>query len=76
MAANGLAESDVAAIFFTTTADLNAEFPAVAARVRMGWEQTALMNAQEIPVPGATESVIRVMLLVNTDRNKEELVHV
>ncbi len=75
-AANGLAESDVAAIFFTTTADLNAEFPAVAARVRMGWEQTALMNAQEIPVPGATESVIRVMLLVNTDRNKEELVHV
>lgn len=76
VAANGLAESDVAAIFFTTTTDLNAEFPAVAARVRMGWEQTALMNAHEIPVPGATESVVRVMLLVNTDKRKDELVHV
>jgi chorismate mutase len=76
VAANDLAESDVAAIFFTTTTDLNAEFPAVAARVRMGWEQTALMNGCEIAVPGATESVVRVMLLVNTDKSKDELVHV
>ena len=75
-AANGLAEGDVAAIFFTTTTDLNAEFPAVAARLGMGWTQTALMSSHEIPVPGAVGSVIRVMLLVNTDRSKEELVHV
>ena len=76
VAANGLAESDVAAIFFTTTADLNAEFPAVAARLRMGWEETALISSHEIPVPGAPESVIRAMLLVNTDKRKEDLVHV
>ena len=76
VAANGLAESDVAAVFFTTTTDLNAEFPAIAARVRMGWEQTALLSSHEIPVPGAQRSVIRTMLLVNTDKGKEDLVHV
>jgi chorismate mutase len=76
VAANGLAESDVAAVFFTTTTDLNAEFPAVAVRIRMGWEHTALMSSHEIPVPGAQQLVIRAMLLVNTDRSKEELAHV
>lgn len=76
VAANGLAESDIAAVFFTTTADLNAEFPAVAARVRLGWEHTALMSSHEIPVPGALASVIRIMLLVNTDKGKDDLVHV
>ena len=76
VAANGLAESDIAAVFFTTTADLNAEFPAVAARVRLGWQHTALMSSHEIPVPGAPASVIRIMLLVNTDKGKDELAHV
>ena len=75
VAANGLAESDVAAVFFTTTTDLNAEFPAVAARVRLGWEHTALMSSHEIAVPDAQPAVIRAMLLVNTERSKEELVH-
>ena len=45
--ANGLDEEAVAAIFLTTTTDLTAAFPAVAARVRMGWEQTALMSSHE-----------------------------
>jgi chorismate mutase len=76
IAANNLAEEDVGAVFFTTTADLNAEFPPVAARVRLGWEHTALMTSQEISVPGAHKSVIRTLLLVNTERRKEELVHV
>jgi chorismate mutase len=76
VASNQLVESDVAAVFFTTTRDLNAEFPAVAARVRMGWEHTALMNAHEMDVPDAATSVVRVLLLVNTDKSKDELVHV
>ncbi len=74
--ANSIAEDDIAAIFFTTTRDLNAEFPAVAARVRLGWERTALMNTQEMDVPDGTPSVIRVLLLANTDRDKSALVHV
>ena len=76
VAANSIAENDVGAVFFTTTADLNAEFPPVALRVHMGWEQTALLSSPEISVPGAHEHVIRVMFLVNTERSKEELVHV
>jgi chorismate mutase len=76
VAANGLAEGDVGAVFFTTTADLDAEFPAKAARVRLGWQDTALMDGQEIPVPGAPESVIRILLLLNTDKRKEDLNHV
>jgi chorismate mutase len=46
---------------FTTTEDLDAEFPAVAAR-RMGLNEVPLMCAREIPVPGAMAGVIRVML--------------
>ena len=76
VAANGLAESDVAAVFFSMTADLNAEWPPVALRVNMGWDHTALMTSLEIPVPGARKRVIRTMLLVNTERSKEDLVHV
>ena len=74
--ANGIVEEDIAAVFFTTTKDLNAEFPAVAARVRLGWERTALISFQEIDVSDGTPSVVRVLLLVNTDKSKDELVHV
>ena len=73
---NAVAEDDIAALFFTTTRDLNAEFPSVAARVRLGWEQTALMNFSELDVPDGTPSVIRVMMLANTDKRKADLVHV
>ncbi len=69
--ANGIAEDDIAAVFFTTTKDLNAEFPAVAARVRLGWQKTALMNSQELDVLDAVPSVIRVLLLANVDRTKD-----
>ena len=75
-AVNGIEEQDIGAIFFTTTRDLNAEFPSVAARVRLGWEQTALINAHEVDVPDGQPSVIRVMLLVNTEKSKSDLVHV
>lgn len=74
--ANALAQEDIAAIFFTTTKDLNAEFPSVAARSRLGWQDTALLNAHEIEVPNDLASVIRVLLLVNTEKGKRELVHV
>jgi chorismate mutase len=74
--ANELAEDSVAAIFLTTTEDLNAEFPAVAARVRLGWERTAILSSHEIPVPDSVSYVIRAMLLVNTSKPKESLTHV
>ena len=45
---------------FTTTSDLNAEFPALAAR-RIGFERVPLLCTREIDVPGALARVIRVL---------------
>ena len=59
--ANGLESDQMISAIFTTTEDLDAEFPAVAAR-RMGLNDVPLMCAREIPVPGAMPGVIRVML--------------
>lgn len=61
IAANELDPEDMISAIFTTTEDLNAEFPAVAAR-RIGLNEVPLMCAREIPVPGAMPGVIRVML--------------
>jgi len=69
---NKLEVDDVAAAFFTTTDDLDAEFPAQAAR-RLGWEDVALMGAREMNVPDSLAQCIRVLLLVNTDKAPTEL---
>lgn len=70
--ANGFRPDDVAAIILTTTADLNAEFPAVAVR-QMGWDQVALMCGHEMQVPDGTPLCIRALILVNTEKPPEEL---
>ena len=58
---NGLETGDLVSCLFTLTPDLNAEFPAVAAR-QMGLSAVPLLCAREIPVPGALERVIRVLI--------------
>ncbi|MCH8206370.1 MAG: chorismate mutase [Chloroflexi bacterium] len=73
--ANDLAVDDVAAAHFTTTRDLNAEFPAVAAR-RMGWNDVALLCGHEMAVPDAQARCIRVLVLVNTEKSPQELSNV
>ncbi len=75
MRANGLQVDDVASAFFTTTRDLNAEFPAVAAR-RMGWQDAALLCGHEMDVPGSLPMCLRILLHVNTDQEPRKLVHV
>ncbi len=69
---NDLELDDVAAAFFTTTRDLNAEFPAVAARL-LGWTQIALMCGHEMAVPDGQPMCIRVMVLLNTDKKPGQL---
>lgn len=73
--ANGVDSSDIAGVWFTTTVDLNAEFPAVAAR-ELGWSNTALLCGHEMNVPGRMSKCIRVLMLVNTDKGNDEIVHV
>jgi chorismate mutase len=72
---NGLEERDVASVIFTMTPDLNAVFPAAAAR-RLGWNSTALLGAVETDVPGSLNRCIRILILVNTDKEPGELVNV
>ena len=72
---NDLRAEDVASAIFTTTADLDAAFPALAAR-ELGWSDVALMCMREIPVPGSLPMCIRVLLHVNTEREASEIQHV
>ena len=72
--ANQIQEPDVAAAYFTMTPDLNACFPAAAAR-QLGWNNTALMGATEVDVPGSLPRCIRVLILLNTDKEPQELVN-
>jgi chorismate mutase len=58
---NALSADDLVSCIFTLTEDLDAEFPAVAAR-QMGLSAVPLLCAREIPVPGALERVIRVLI--------------
>ena len=73
--ANDMACDDIGSAIFTVTADLNAAFPAKAAR-DLGWDLVPMMCCQEIPVPGSLSKCIRVMLLWNTHKAQDEIVHV
>jgi chorismate mutase len=73
--ANNIDPTLIAAAIFTTTRDLNAEFPALAAR-RMGWADVALMCGHEMDVPDGQPRCIRVLLLVNTEKGQKELKHI
>ena len=76
VARNRLAIEEIAAAFFTVSDDLDAEYPALAAR-QLGWTETALMCAREIPVPTTTVArCIRVLMLVNTEKAASEMIHV
>lgn len=75
VSANGVDVGDVGAVWFTTTCDLNAEFPALAAR-QMGWLDTALICGHEMDVPDKLPLCIRIMLLWNTEKDKKDIVHI
>ncbi|MGI8429733.1 MAG: chorismate mutase [Solirubrobacteraceae bacterium] len=61
MKRNDLSSEAMVSCIFTLTDDLDAEFPAVAAR-RLGLDCVPLLCAREVPVPGALERVIRVLV--------------
>ncbi len=63
--ANEIEVEEIASAIFSTTPDLDAEFPALAAR-QLGWHDTALLCNHEIAVPGALQRCIRVLIHWNT----------
>jgi len=72
---NEIVESQVAAVFFTTTSDLNAEFPAQVVRL-LGWTNSAMMCGHEMLVPDGLPMCIRILVLVNTEKGQDEVRHV
>ena len=72
---NSIEVENVASVIFTVTDDLNAEFPAAAAR-KIGWLDTPLLCGREINVPGSLPRCIRVLLHLNTDKKSAEINHI
>jgi chorismate mutase len=70
MARNQLAAEAMVSCIFTLTNDLDAEFPAVAAR-RLGLHHVPLLCAREVPVPGSMPRVIRTLLHYYADEDHE-----
>lgn len=72
---NNIDKDDMASILFTLTPDLDAAFPAVAAR-KLGYTDVALMCTNEINVPGSLKMCIRILMHVNTEKTNREISHV
>ena len=72
---NRLRPEDVAYVWFTVTADLDAAFPADAARAGLDWSEVPLICGREIPVPGALDRCVRVLVAWNTDRAQADVRH-
>jgi len=73
--ANQVGINDIACILFTTTPDLNAAFPAAAAR-ELGWTQVPLLCGHEMDVTGSLSRCLRILVLFNTNKGIEEIVSV
>jgi len=72
---NGMEPQDVASAIFTTTRDINAEFPALAAR-QLGWIEVPLLSGHEMAVVGSVPLCIRVLIHWNTEKSQSEIQHV
>lgn len=73
--ANQVSIEDVASVIFTTTIDLNADYPALAARA-LGWHDAALLCAHEMNVPHGLPMCIRIPIHWNTPVRADEVRHV
>ncbi len=74
-AENGIAADDIGAVIFSSTPDLDAAFPAAAARA-IGWSDVPLFGTQEIANPNGVARCIRVLILWNTARGQKEIRHI
>lgn len=74
-AENDIRIEKIISVIFTVTSDLNAAYPAQAAR-EIGWHQTPLICAADMDVPGSLPRCVRVLMHVNGDRTQDEIRHV
>ncbi len=72
---NNINEDDIISVIFTVTNDLNAAFPAEAAR-KAGLTKIALMCMREIDVPGSLKNCIRILMHINTEKSNDQIKHI
>jgi chorismate mutase len=72
--ANGFTPGDVESAIFTMSPDLNADYPARAAR-RLGWNEVPLLGAAEVAVPTGLPRCIRVLIHFYTTKPQRALKH-
>jgi len=71
---NNFKIEDIVSVFFSATPDLNAAFPAQAAR-ELGWNRVPLFDMQEIEVPGSLPKCIRILIQINCRKSQTEIKH-
>jgi chorismate mutase len=72
---NKIKVGDIASIIFSATKDLDAEFPAIAAR-KLGWKNVPLLCTYEVDVPGSLPRCIRVLMHVNSKKSQSAVKHI
>lgn len=72
---NQFRPEEIVCVFFTTTADLDAIFPAAVARQRSNWCSVPLLDLQQMHVKGSLERCIRILIQVNSPRPQSAIVH-
>lgn len=72
---NQIRTEDVASALFSVTTDLNAEFPALAAR-QLGWLEVPMLCTHELSVPGSLPKCIRILVHWNTEKTQSQIQHV
>ena len=73
---NNIQPEDISHVLFSVTNDLNATFPAKAAREMPGWTHVPVMCMREIDVPNSLEKCIRVMMVAKTTVRQNEVQHI
>jgi len=71
---NNFKIEDIVSVFFSVTSDLNAAFPARAAR-ELGWDKVPLFDMQEIEVPKSLPKCIRILIQINCQKSQTEIKH-
>lgn len=65
VAKNNIEKDAISHVIFTLTDDLNAEFPAKFARIKLGWDNVAMLCAHELDVPNSLKMCLRVLIVLN-----------
>lgn len=73
---NSFKVEDISHVIFTLTHDINASFPAKAARDYLNWDNVPMICTQEIPVPNSLQKCVRVLIVINTNLEAKDIKHV